>query len=70
MELIENEMVGLTLLIIKKCELEKKLKKTIKCLIRKCFKCMGMVSIEEQLKEINDQIKLLSTPKLKRFSSI
>tara|TARA_R110000824_G_scaffold42883_4_gene125659 strand:- start:9448 stop:9678 length:231 start_codon:yes stop_codon:yes gene_type:complete len=73
--LIEDELVSLALLIYKKAQLEKQLKKTIKCLLRKCFKCLGMKVIEEQLIEINEEIKQLRDKpvppkKLIRTSSI
>lgn len=60
MELASEELLSIIVLIGKKCELEKKLKKTIKCLLRKCFSCMGLTSIEEQLSEINKQIQIIT----------
>ena len=73
MELLEEQLITLSVLIFKKCELEKKLKKTIKCLLRKCFMCLGMASIDEQLRDINNQIqsiKLEKTKTLTRTTSI
>jgi hypothetical protein len=63
MEPLAEELVLLSTLVIKKLKLEKKLRKTIKCLLRKCFSCMGMTTIEEQLKSINEQITELSKQK-------
>ena len=63
MEIIEVEAINLAILVLKKLKLEKKLKKTLRCIILKCFKCIGFKSIEEELHEINTQIKNLSIPK-------
>ena len=60
MDPLAEELVIISTLIIKKLKHEKKLKKTIKCLLRKCVSCMGMTTIEEQLKSINEQITELS----------
>lgn len=65
MEFIEDELITLSVLIFKKCELEKKLKKTLKCLLRKCFMCLGMASIDEQLRDINNQIQTIQLKKTK-----
>ena len=71
---MEETLVQLSILVVKKLALEKKLKKTIRCLLRKCFTCMGMTTIEEQLKEINQKITLLkiseNRPILIRSNSI
>jgi len=65
MEFIEDELITLSVLIFKKCELEKKLKKTLKCILRKCFMCLGMASIDEQLRDINNQIQTIQLKKTK-----
>lgn len=70
MDLASEELLSIIVLLGKKCELEKKLKKTIKCLIRKCFSCMGLKSIEDELHEINTQIQQLTKPKLTRQTSL
>jgi len=59
--IIEEQLVLLALLVLKKLKLEKKLKKTLRCMLRKCFACLGMKGIEDQLKDINREIILLKT---------
>lgn len=63
MELAADELISIISLIAKKCELEKKLKKTVKCLLRKCFSCMGLSNIEVELHNINEQIASITKPK-------
>lgn len=67
--------VEIGILLLKKMKIEEKMKKTFKCFLRKCFSCMGMKSIEEELKIINKQLFDLKVPKsnnlkLRRTSSI
>ena len=64
MELASEELLTIISLVSKKCELEKKLKKTIKCLLRKCFSCMGMSNIEAELHNINQEITTITKPKI------
>ena len=59
--IIEEQLVLLALLVLKKLKLEKKLKKTLRCMLRKCFACLGMKAIEDQLRDINREIILLKT---------
>ena len=74
MEMIEEQIITLSILLLKKYKIEKKLRQTFKCFLRKCFTCMGMTTIEEQLKEINRTITLLqlkeNTPTLRRTTSL
>lgn len=59
MELIEDSIVELTLLLIRKLEIEKQLRKTFKCFLKKLFTCCGMKNIENELKYLNESIKNL-----------
>ena len=77
MELIEESIVALTLLLIRKLEIEKKLRQTFKCMLRKCFFMCGMKTLENELIYLNESIKNLQTKKkdlgikkIKRYSSI
>ena len=67
MELIEDSLVELTLLLIRKLEIEKKLRQTFKCMLRKLFTCCGMKNIENEMKYLNESIKNLQ--KNKEFTS-
>ncbi len=73
---MEDVAIELAFLLMKKFELEKQLKKTFKCFLRKCFSCLGMKIIEEELRMINEKLFELKVPsipkdkKLKRISSI
>tara|TARA_R110000822_G_C15142312_1_gene476332 strand:+ start:149 stop:397 length:249 start_codon:yes stop_codon:yes gene_type:complete len=82
MELLEDELLSLAILILKKAKIEQKLRATFKCMLRKMFSCCGLKNIENELKYLNEsinEIKLKSikkksikkkSMKLKRFSSI
>jgi len=61
MEIVEQELVVLAVLIIKKLEIEKKLRQTFKCFLRKCFSCCGMKNIENELKYLNEEIGKLKS---------
>lgn len=72
---MEETAIELGILLLRKMEIEKKLKKTFKCFLRRCFACLGMKNIEEELKIINERLFDLKVPpiiekKLKRISSI
>mgnify|MGYP003123565832 CR=1 FL=1 len=60
MELVGEELLSLALLILKKAKIEKELRKTIKCMLKKCFTCCGMKNIEMELIYLNEQIDKLS----------
>ena len=69
MELIDESIIALTLLLIRKLEIEKKLRQTFKCILRKLFTCCGMMkNIKHELKYLNVSIKKLQTKK-KEFTS-
>lgn len=78
MEILEESIVELTLLLIRKLEIEKQLRKTFKCMLKKCFTCCGMKNIENELIFLNESIKNLEINKkevgasisLKKYSSI
>ena len=61
MELIEEQLILLTIYLLKKAKIEKKLRQTFKCFLRKCFSCCGMKNIENELKHLNDSIELIKT---------
>ncbi len=73
---MEDIAIELALLLIRKMEIEKKMRKTVRCFLRRCFSCLGMKNIEEELKMINDKLFDLKLPKmepsrkLKRISSL
>tara|TARA_R110002096_G_scaffold286618_1_gene480352 strand:+ start:17 stop:235 length:219 start_codon:yes stop_codon:yes gene_type:complete len=60
MELVGDELLSLAVLILRKAKIEKELRKTFKCMIKKCLTCCGMKNIENELFFLNDQIKQLS----------
>ena len=75
MELIEESIVALTLLLIRKLKIERKLRQTFKCILRKLFFICGMKTLENELIYLNESIKNLQTKKkgikkIKRYSSI
>ena len=72
MELLEVELVELTLLLIKKAKIEQKLRQTIRCFLRKCFSCCGMKNIENELHYLNESIKRIreNTDKIKKNTEI
>lgn len=60
MDIIEEELLSLALLLIRKAKIEKKLRQTFRCFLRKCFSCCGMKNIENELKFLNDSITELT----------
>lgn len=56
MEIVEEQIVALALLMLKKAKLEKKLKKCITCSLRRCFSFLGFKQIEVLLEDIENQI--------------
>lgn len=59
MEIIEEELIAIALLILQKAKIEKKLRQTFKCFLRKCFSCCGMKNIENELQFLNNSIEEL-----------
>jgi len=61
MEILEEQMLNLAILLIKKAKIEEKLRQTFRCILRKCFSCCGMKNIENELiylnKKIDDMMK-------------
>tara|TARA_R110002153_G_scaffold166452_1_gene318960 strand:- start:72 stop:308 length:237 start_codon:yes stop_codon:yes gene_type:complete len=57
--MIEAVLLELAILIIKKTKIEKKLRQTFKCMLRKCFTCCGMKNIEQELIFLNEAINEL-----------
>lgn len=53
---LEAKLLELAVLILKKAKIEKKLRQTFKCILRKCFTCCGMKNIEHELIYLNDEI--------------
>lgn len=73
MEVLEEVVLELAILLIRKSKIEKKLRQTFKCILRKCFTCCGMKNIEIELQKINEAIEELNKKpkkKIKRYSSI
>ncbi len=73
MEIVEEQLLELAYLMLRKAKIEKKLRQTFKCILRKCFSCCGMKNIEIELQKINDAIEELNKnkhKKLTRYSSI
>ena len=58
---MEILLLELTVLIVKKIKLEKKLRQTFKCLLRKCFTCFGMKNISNELMYLNESINELKS---------
>lgn len=69
MELLEEELITLTLLLIRKGKLDKKLRKTFICVLRKLFSCCGLKNIHEELIILNERIDLLKD-KMKKPSPV
>tara|TARA_R110001592_G_scaffold63003_1_gene192860 strand:+ start:8 stop:226 length:219 start_codon:yes stop_codon:yes gene_type:complete len=63
MEIVGEELLSLAVLILRKAQVEKELRKKFKCLLKKLFSCCGMKNIENELHFLNEQIKLLSPKK-------
>jgi len=59
MEIIEEELIAIALLLLQKAKIEKKLRQTFKCFLRKCFSCCGMKNIENELQFLNNNIEEL-----------
>ncbi len=74
MEIIEEQLLELAYLMLRKAKIEKKLRQTFKCILRKCFSCCGMKNIELELQMINEAIHNLqkenNKKKMLRSSSI
>jgi hypothetical protein len=73
MEIIEEQLLELAYLMLRKAKIEKKLRQTFKCILRKLFSCCGMKNIELELQKINEAITELNKnnkKKLVRSSSI
>lgn len=67
MEILEENLIALALLLLQRAKIEKKLRQTFKCFLRKLFSCCGMKNIENELKFLNDSIEQL---KNKRSPSV
>lgn len=63
MEIIEEELITLSILLLKKYKIEKKLRQTFRCFLRKCFSCCGMKNIENELQHLNESIEKLRKDK-------
>lgn len=59
MEILETQLLELAVLILKKAKIERYLRKTFRCFLRKCFSCCGMKNIENELKYLNEAISEL-----------
>lgn len=73
MDFIEEQLLELAYLMLRKAKIEKKLRQTFKCLLRKCFSCCGMKNIEIELQKINEAIEQVNNKnkkKIVRSSSI
>jgi len=57
MEIIEEEIIALSILLLKKYKIEKKLRQTFKCFLRKLFSCCGLKNIENELIHLNHEIE-------------
>tara|TARA_R110002153_G_scaffold185499_1_gene338588 strand:+ start:396 stop:605 length:210 start_codon:yes stop_codon:yes gene_type:complete len=65
MELVADEAITLIILLMKKIELEKKIKKACKSILLKCFKCCGLNNIQRELEDLNREIIRLQSNKNK-----
>ena len=63
MEILEEEIIALSILLLKKYKIEKKLRQTFRCFLRKCFSCCGMKNIENELKHLNNEIECFKKSK-------
>lgn len=81
MEILGDGLLELAILIIKKSKIEKELRKTFKCILKKIFTCCGMKNLENELKYLNESIINIQNKidykkihveekKIKRYSSI
>ena len=72
MEIVGEELLSLAILILRKAKIEKELRKTFKCMLKKCFTCCGLHNIENELIYLNEQIDKLSISnnKLTRTTSL
>lgn len=59
MDIIGEEVLSLAILVLRKAKIEKELRKTFKCLLKRCFTCCGLKSIENELIYLNEQIDKL-----------
>ena len=64
MEIIEEELISLALLLLQKAKIEKKLRQTFKCFLRKLFSCCGMKNIENELIFLNESIDVIKANKI------
>jgi hypothetical protein len=64
MEIIEEHLISLALLLLQKAKIEKKLRQTFKCFLRKMFSCCGMENIENELSFLNDSINEIKRNKI------
>ena len=71
MELVEDQLLTLVVLLLKKSKIEAKLRKTFRCFLRRCFSCCGMKNIEHELQFLNESIDMIkSTDSKLKISSI
>lgn len=57
MEIVEEQLLLLAIYMLKKAKIEKQLRKTFRCFLRKMFSCCGMKNIENELKFLNNNIE-------------
>tara|TARA_R100000654_G_scaffold19326_2_gene39546 strand:+ start:3402 stop:3641 length:240 start_codon:yes stop_codon:yes gene_type:complete len=60
MELLEEELFSIAVLVLRKAKIEKKLRQTFKCILRKLFTCCGMKNLEVELHSINEELKKIN----------
>tara|TARA_R100000935_G_scaffold53551_1_gene81474 strand:- start:678 stop:941 length:264 start_codon:yes stop_codon:yes gene_type:complete len=61
---VEESLVALIMLIIRKAKLEKKVKKKVRCILRKCVACLGYLPIQEEIESLNRAIDELKKTKI------
>ena len=69
MELVEDQLLALVVLLLKKSKIEQQLRKTFRCFLRKCFSCCGMKNIENELKFLNESIEAIKDEESKLTKS-
>ena len=57
--LLEEQLLTLAIYMLKKAKIEKQLRKTFRCFLRKMFSCCGMKNIENELKYLNENIDII-----------
>jgi len=61
MEILEEQLLALAIYMLKKAKIEKLLRQSFRCFIRKIFSCCALKNLENELNFLNESIENIKT---------